>query len=168
MTKIMIRIRMPLRSYTEGTDEIPVHAATVGDALTGLGAAHDGILTRVLSPEGELRQFVNVFVGGRNVRSLDGLATRLSDGDVVSIIPAVAGGAPKARDKRLAEEPAARIFLEALNGGRSTGGRWLLDVRRPSSGAFVYGALKLAERGRFRIIVAPLKDTGERYTSTGM
>ncbi|MGH2396705.1 MAG: molybdopterin-synthase adenylyltransferase MoeB [Gammaproteobacteria bacterium] len=130
MSKITIRIPMPLRSYTGGADEILVDAATVRDALTTLGTAHDGILTRVLSPDGELRQFVNVFVGGRNVRSLDGLATRLSDGDVVSIIPAVAGGAPKARDKRLADlkqlipEVTPRDASEQQAGGAA-----LIDVR---------------------------------------
>jgi molybdopterin converting factor small subunit len=46
----------------------------------------------VLGPEGELRSFVNVFVGSRDVRALAGLATPLADGDVLAIIPAVAGG----------------------------------------------------------------------------
>jgi len=92
MSVVRIRIPMPLRSYTQGADEVQVEASDVRAALTALGAAHDGLLARVLSPEGELRQFVNVFVGSRNVRSLDGLSTPLADGDVVAIVPAVAGG----------------------------------------------------------------------------
>ena len=88
---ITIRIPMPLRGYTNGAGEVRVQAATVGEALKSLGASHDGILNRVLSPEGELRQFVNVFVGSQNVRVLNGLATPLSGGEVLSIVPAVAG-----------------------------------------------------------------------------
>jgi molybdopterin/thiamine biosynthesis adenylyltransferase/rhodanese-related sulfurtransferase/molybdopterin converting factor small subunit len=92
MSRVTVRIPMPLRSYTEGAGEVQVDAGNVREALAALGAAHEGLLPRVLAPEGELRQFVNVFVGSRNVRSLDGLATALADGDVVAIVPAVAGG----------------------------------------------------------------------------
>lgn len=92
MSKVRIRIPMPLRSYTQGADEVPVEARDVREALAALGAVHDGLLARVLSPEGELRNFVNVFVGSRNVRSLDGLSTALADGDLIAIVPAVAGG----------------------------------------------------------------------------
>ena len=62
-------------------------------ALQAQGAAHDGLLARVLTPEGEPRQFVNIYLGGRNVRTLQGMATRVAEGDVISIVPAVAGGA---------------------------------------------------------------------------
>lgn len=92
MSDVTIRIPTPLRTYTGGRDEVRVQAVTVGEALAALGAAHDGVLARVLSPEGELRQFVNIFVGARNVRSLQGLATPVAPGDVLSIVPAVAGG----------------------------------------------------------------------------
>lgn len=92
MTTVTIRIPMPLRTYTDNASEIRVEAATVGEALQRLGAAHSGVLPRVLSPDGELRQFVNVFVGDRNIRSLNGLATSLAEGDVIVIVPAVAGG----------------------------------------------------------------------------
>jgi len=92
MSRATIRIPMPLRGYTQGAGEVPVEAGTVREALAALGAAHAGVLERVLGPDGELRPFVNVFVGSRNVRSLDGLATPLADSDVVAIVPAVAGG----------------------------------------------------------------------------
>lgn len=92
MPAVTIRIPMPLRAYTGNAGEVSVQAATVAEALARLGAAHDGVLDRVLSPDGELRQFVNVFVGNRNVRSLTGLATPLAEGDVIAIVPAVAGG----------------------------------------------------------------------------
>ena len=92
MNTVVIRIPTPLRSYTQGSDEVRVQGNTVGQALKALGAAHDGVLARILSPEGEPRQFVNIYLGSRNVRALDGLHTPVKDGDVVSIIPAVAGG----------------------------------------------------------------------------
>jgi sulfur-carrier protein adenylyltransferase/sulfurtransferase len=103
MSQVTIRIPMPLRGYTGGAGEVTVEAGSVREALAALGSAHDGVLPRVLGPEGEPRQFVNVFVGSRNVRDLDGLATPLSDGDVIAIVPAVAGGATRARERLLAE-----------------------------------------------------------------
>lgn len=92
MSTVSVRIPMPLRDYTRGADEILVEAVTVRQALEVLGARHEGFLDRVLDPSGELRQFVNIFVGARNIQVLDGLATQLAKGDVISIIPAVAGG----------------------------------------------------------------------------
>ena len=92
MTTVVIRIPTPLRSYTQGVDEVRVQGNTVKEVLEALGARHDGVLARVLSPEGEPRQFVNIYLGSQNVRALNGLQTPVKDGDVVSIIPAVAGG----------------------------------------------------------------------------
>ena len=92
MSRVIIRIPMPLRSYTGGGDQVVVEAGTVRDALQAMGTQHDGILGRVLAPDGEVRQYVNVFLGNRNIRALDGLATPLADGEVIAIIPAVAGG----------------------------------------------------------------------------
>jgi len=92
MSQVTVRIPMPLRGYTQGAGEVQVQASSVREALQALGAAHDGVLARLLEPEGELRQFVNVYVGSRNVRSLAGLSTPLADGDIVAIVPAVAGG----------------------------------------------------------------------------
>lgn len=92
MSGVLIRIPTPLRSYTGGADEVAVEAATVGEALAALGARHAGILERVVDGAGAPRQFVNIFLGSRNVRGLDGMATTLAEGDVLAIIPAVAGG----------------------------------------------------------------------------
>jgi sulfur-carrier protein len=92
MSTVTVRIPTPLRAFTGGADEVPAHGATVGEALTDLGARYNGLVERVLSPEGEVRQFVNVYVGSQNIRTLRGLTTPLTDGDVLSIVPAVAGG----------------------------------------------------------------------------
>lgn len=93
MPTVKIRIPTPLRSFTAGADEVEVEGTSVGEALGALRASHEGLVENVLGPDGELRSFVNVFRGSDNVRSLQGLETRLSEGDVLSIVPAVAGGA---------------------------------------------------------------------------
>ena len=92
MSTVVIRIPTPLRSYTQGADEVCVQGNTVKEALDALGAVHGGMLERVLSADGEPRQFVNIYLGSQNVRALTGMQTPVKDGDVVSIIPAVAGG----------------------------------------------------------------------------
>ena len=94
MTTVTVRIPAPLRSYTRGVDEVPAAGACVAEALSSLDAAHDGLLARILTPDGEPRQFVNIYLGSRNVRTLQGMATPVKEGDVISIVPAVAGGAP--------------------------------------------------------------------------
>jgi MoaD family protein len=94
MTMVTVRIPAPLRSFTGGRDQVEVEGLTVGEVLIALGRRHDGVLERVLTPDGESRHFVNIFVGGENVRSLAGLETAVREGDVVSIVPAVAGGLP--------------------------------------------------------------------------
>jgi molybdopterin converting factor small subunit len=93
MSRVTVQIPPPLQQFAEGAAELAVEADTVGEALERIGAQRAALLARVLTPEGALRPYVNVFVGDRNARRLDGLQTRLADGDVIAIIPAVAGGA---------------------------------------------------------------------------
>jgi len=126
---VSIRIPTPLRSYTGGADQVAVRATSVGEALAALGAAHPGILERVLAPEGELRRFVNVYLGPDNVGALQGLATPLTPGAVLAIVPAVAGGAA-GKDRRLAELRATIAEVspaEAL--AQQAKGALLVDVR---------------------------------------
>ncbi|WP_034348386.1 MoaD/ThiS family protein [Noviherbaspirillum massiliense] len=92
MSTVTIRIPTPLRSYTQGADEVRVDASSIADALHALGTQHEGLLPRILNESGELRQFVNIYLGSQNIRAVDGMQTPLADGDIVSIIPAVAGG----------------------------------------------------------------------------
>ena len=88
-----VRIPTPLRKLTDGASEVTVDGAELRTVVATLDAAHPGFADRVLDDAGELRRFVNVFVRDEDVRFQDGLDTPLSDGDVVSIVPAVAGGA---------------------------------------------------------------------------
>ena len=92
MTRATIRIPTPLRSFTSGADEVQVEGETVADALAALGREHDGLMERVLDASGNLRPFVNVYLGPTDVKTLEGLATRLPPDALLSIIPAVAGG----------------------------------------------------------------------------
>jgi len=89
---VVIRIPTPLRSYTNGADEVTLEADTVGQALTTLALLHEGLGERILDTDGRPRQFVNIFVGKADLRTLQGLGTTLQAGDVIAIVPAVAGG----------------------------------------------------------------------------
>jgi molybdopterin synthase sulfur carrier subunit len=89
---LKIRIPTQLRTLTGGAGEVTVDGSSVGEALKALDAAHPGIGDRLFDEAGELRRFVNVFLADEDVRFLDGLATPVSDGETLSIVPAVAGG----------------------------------------------------------------------------
>lgn len=93
MTSALVRIPSPLRAYTDGRDEVEVSGETVGALLQDLCERHAGLRTRILDEAGEVRRFVNVFVGSTDVRSREGLGTPVAQGEVLSIVPAVAGGA---------------------------------------------------------------------------
>lgn len=92
MTRVTVQLPPPLRPFADGAAELAVEAGTVGEVLERLGADRAPLLARILTPEGELRPYVNVFVNERNARHLEGLRTPLADGDIMAIIPAVAGG----------------------------------------------------------------------------
>lgn len=88
-----VRIPTTLRPMAGGKSEVTVEGGTVGEVLESLDAEHPGFADRLLDDDGNLRKFVNVFVADDDVRFLDGLDTRVPDGETVAIIPAVAGGA---------------------------------------------------------------------------
>ncbi len=89
---VTVKIPTQLRSVTGGEAETTVdRAGTVKEVLDGLYERYDGLRTRI-SEDGDLRRFVNVYVGGEDIRFLEGLDTTVKDGDEVTILPAVAGG----------------------------------------------------------------------------
>ncbi len=88
---ITIRIPTQLRELSGGASEVKLDATTVGEALAALDVAYPGFAERLFDG-GALRRFVNVFVAEEDIRFLDGIDTAVTDGQVVSIIPAVAGG----------------------------------------------------------------------------
>ena len=87
-----VRIPTALRTLTGGAGEVSVDGSTVGDVLKSLDAAHPGLAERLFDDNGNLRRFVNVFVADEDIRFLDNLDTPVTEGQAVSIIPAVAGG----------------------------------------------------------------------------
>jgi molybdopterin synthase sulfur carrier subunit len=87
-----VRIPTQLRPLCGGAGEVAVDGRTVREVLRALEAEHPGIEARVLDERGSMRRFVNLFVADEDVRFLDGLDTPVSDGQTVSILPAVAGG----------------------------------------------------------------------------
>jgi MoaD family protein len=89
---VTVKIPTQLRSVTDGDAEIEVDGArTVKGVLDKLYESYDGLSARI-AEDGALRRFVNVYVGGEDIRFLDGLNTAVQDGDEVTILPAVAGG----------------------------------------------------------------------------
>jgi len=87
-----LRIPTPLRSYTGGQSEIVVQGATVAAAMQNLVAQHPSLQPHLYSGAGDLRPFVNLFVGENNIKDLQGLETPLGDDDRVLLIPSIAGG----------------------------------------------------------------------------
>ena len=91
-----IRIPGPLRTLSGGEAAVEVKAADLRTAIDQLDSRYPGFRDRLLDPEGNLRQFVNVYLNDEDVRFEGGLDTKLQEKDEVSIIPAVAGGSPRA------------------------------------------------------------------------
>jgi sulfur-carrier protein len=89
---VTVRVPTTLRTLTGGESEVAVEGETLAEVIEALEAAHPGFKERLLDDEGQLRRFVNVFVADDDVRFLEGLDTKVPDGETVSIIPAVAGG----------------------------------------------------------------------------
>ncbi|MCH7786153.1 MAG: MoaD/ThiS family protein [Chloroflexi bacterium] len=89
---VLVRIPTPLRRVTNGQDKVNVEGATLGEIVGSLENEFPGIKERLCDEQGELRNFVNVYVNGEDVRFLQGLDTVTKEGDEISIVPAVAGG----------------------------------------------------------------------------
>ena len=89
-----VEVRVPtiLRNYTGGEKAVEASGATLADLLTDLDANYPGLRDRLVDEKG-LRRFVNVYLNDEDVRFLGGLETAVTDGDSVTILPAVAGGA---------------------------------------------------------------------------
>ncbi len=87
-----IRIPSNLRDLTEQRGEIEITASTVEAAIQELVASFPQLEGKLLSPTGELHSFLNIFVGERNIRNLQGLATEVSAGQTLLIVSALAGG----------------------------------------------------------------------------
>ena len=87
-----VRIPTPLRRVTNGQDKVTVEGATINEIINSLEGQHPGIRERLCDEQGQLRNFVNIYVNGEDVRFLDGINSPAKEGDEISIVPAVAGG----------------------------------------------------------------------------
>ena len=87
-----LRIPTPLRVYTGGKSEVTVTGVNVTAALGDLTAQFPAIKPHLFNEAGELRPFVNLFVGETNIKDLQGVDTPIKDNDKLMLIPSIAGG----------------------------------------------------------------------------
>ena len=91
-----VRVPTPLRPLTQGRDVVTVQGGTIRELLADLEQQCPGIRDRICDDSGEVRRFVNLFLNGEAISHLNGLDSCAGEGDVLSIVPAIAGG----RDRR--------------------------------------------------------------------
>lgn len=90
---IRVRIPTPLRRFTGGAEEVGAAGATVGHLVGDLERQFPGIKEKLCDEQGRVRRFVNLYLNGDDIRFLDNLETPVKEGDELSIVPAIAGGA---------------------------------------------------------------------------
>ncbi|MGA0069638.1 MAG: ubiquitin-like small modifier protein 1 [Miltoncostaeaceae bacterium] len=88
-----VKIPPVLRQAVGGERTVDVSGETVGEVLTALCDQHPAVGAQILTPDGELHKYVNVYVNGEDARLLQWTDTPVGDGDTVMILPAMAGGA---------------------------------------------------------------------------
>jgi len=96
MPKATVKVPTPLRPFAGGVSELSLEGTTVGGIIRALAEANPSLQRHLFTTEGRLRNFVTVYLNDEDIRFLDREATPLKEGDVVSIVPAVAGGTPGA------------------------------------------------------------------------
>ncbi|HVL80503.1 MAG TPA: MoaD/ThiS family protein [Actinomycetota bacterium] len=89
---VKVRIPTPLRKLTQDTAEVTAEGGTISELIDSLESQFPGFKERLCDTDGTLRRFVNVYVGEEDIRFLNGMDTQVPADEVVSIIPAVAGG----------------------------------------------------------------------------
>ncbi|UGQ09600.1 MoaD family protein [Yinghuangia sp. ASG 101] len=90
---IEVRIPTILREYTGGAKAVEGTGKSINELIDDLESRHAGIRNRLVDESGDLRRFVNVYLNDEDIRFIDGISSTLDDGDTVTILPAVAGGA---------------------------------------------------------------------------
>ncbi len=91
---VKVRIPTPLRKLTNGQEEVKTEGANVGAVIDALEKDYPGMKERLCDETGKVRRFINLYLNDEDIRFLQNLETKLKEGDEVSIIPAIAGGAP--------------------------------------------------------------------------
>jgi sulfur-carrier protein len=90
---IEVRVPTVLRKHTDGEKKVTAQGSTLRELVGNLEQSHAGLGAALVDESGALHRFINVYVNDEDVRYLGGIETPLNDGDTVSILPAVAGGA---------------------------------------------------------------------------
>lgn len=88
-----VRIPTVFRKFTGNEAVVSVDGATIAELLDQIEARHPGFKEQLMSEDGQLHRFVNIYVNDEDARYLDKLDTKVSEGDTVSLLPSVAGGA---------------------------------------------------------------------------
>ena len=87
-----VLIPTPLRKLTNELDSVSAAGTTVAEVIDHLETAFPGIKERICDETGTVRRFVNIYIGGEDIRFLQAEATPVADSDEISIVPAIAGG----------------------------------------------------------------------------
>lgn len=89
---VTVRIPTPMRKLTEEQKQVEANGSSVAEIITNLGERFPQLVERICDENGDVRRFINVYLNDEDIRFKNGKNTLVSDGDVLSIIPAIAGG----------------------------------------------------------------------------
>ena len=89
---VTLFVPTPIRRLTGGKSKVQVQATTVSELITHAEKEYPGFRDRVIDADGHIKRFINIFVNGADIRTLQGQQTPVKDGDEVSVVPAMAGG----------------------------------------------------------------------------
>lgn len=111
----VLRIPTPLRAYTSGKSEVSVGGSNVGEALTDLTTQFPTIKPHLFNEGGELRPFVNLFLGENNIKDLQGVKTPITDGDKLVLIPSIAGGSRHCEERTKVSDEASSSYMKTVS-----------------------------------------------------
>lgn len=89
---ILIEIPSALQKITGSEESITVAGATVGEALNALCVQHSALRSQLYDESGKVRSFINVYLNDEDIRYAQQLDTPATDGDVIQLVPSIAGG----------------------------------------------------------------------------
>lgn len=90
---VKVRIPTPLRTVTKGADEVTAEGKNIKEVIENLEANYKGIKERICDNDGQIRRFINFYLNDEDIRFMGNQNTPVKDGDQISIVPAIAGGA---------------------------------------------------------------------------
>ncbi|HZI75591.1 MAG TPA: MoaD/ThiS family protein, partial [Gemmatimonadales bacterium] len=111
---VTVSIPTPLRGFTAGRDTVELTGETVGQVLDGLLSTHTGLRRHLVQEDGRLRNFVNLYLNETDIRHLSSTATPVRPGDVLTIVPSIAGGAPTTQAGALSHAEVLRYSRHLL------------------------------------------------------